>query len=657
MLRHILIEDAVKGCKQKINVTDFGADPSGQLDSTEAIWQAFESAKAMEGQVVIDFPYGTYQLQKGSSQVREYHTSNTDSMRFPHKPIALLLEDQQDVIINGNGSLFMINGDCMALAVVRSKNVTLNNFSWDYSVPTTIEMTVMATGEVNGEQFTDFSIPVCFSYSVDEDGRNVNWYSEIDPKSGKHYWTDRNHKDAWVIVVYHPDRNITRRYSPDAGPFSEARTKIIQLNESTIRIFYGKDRPILHQKDLVFTFCSTQRRDTAGAFIWESSDTVVEKVNVHYMHGFGWLTQLSHNVSFYNCSFKTREERGLFTSSFADSIHVSGASGHVHIEGCSFKLAHDDPINVHGTFTRVEERIDERTLKLRYIHRQQGGFPQYYRGNEVVFYRRDTLTPICREDQRYTVTAVKHPGEDDNDLQSMIVSFDQEIPNNIIEKEDGESLVVAENVTYTPTVHIKNNHFEAIPTRGILCTTSRKVLIEQNTFKHMTMDGIFISNDSQDWYESGPVRDVTIRSNTFYVAEVGHADWRNAAIRIFPVTKGNQIPPSEQAIHRNIRIEQNEFYMENESVLVVNSVKQLLFRNNTIHLYTPEIDTRFAKTEIGGENKGNADKHTFEFNGCQDVIIEVNKFDEHYKPTLSYTNMPAENMKVTDMLEKFLNEE
>ena len=44
------------------------------------------------------------------------------------------------------------------------------------------------------------------------------------------------------------------------------------------------------------------------------------------------------------------------------------------IENCVFGHAHDDPISLHGTFTRVE-RLDARTLTLRYIHKQQGEFP------------------------------------------------------------------------------------------------------------------------------------------------------------------------------------------------------------------------------------------------------------------------------------------
>ena len=75
------------------------------------------------------------------------------------------------------------------------------------------------------------------------------------------------------------------------------------------------------------------------------------------MHGFGWLTQMCENVSYINCSFTPKKGSDRYCTSFADLIHVSGAKGKIHIEGCSFSNAHDDPINIHGTYTQVTEKI------------------------------------------------------------------------------------------------------------------------------------------------------------------------------------------------------------------------------------------------------------------------------------------------------------
>lgn len=55
-----------------IDVTDFGADPTGKQDSTEAIWKAFEAAKKAsnngETRVTVNFPTGEYHIYKDTAQ-------------------------------------------------------------------------------------------------------------------------------------------------------------------------------------------------------------------------------------------------------------------------------------------------------------------------------------------------------------------------------------------------------------------------------------------------------------------------------------------------------------------------------------------------------------------------------------------------------------
>ena len=72
-----------------------------------------------------------------------------------------------------------------------------------------------------------------------------------------------------------------------------------------------------------------------------------------------------------------------------------------------------------------------------------------------------------------------------------------------------------ENMSWTPEVLIKSNRFTRTNTRGILLTTPRKAVIEDNVFFRTGMSAILIEADAEGWYESGPVRDVTIRSNAF----------------------------------------------------------------------------------------------------------------------------------------------
>lgn len=119
---------------------------------------------------------------------------------------------------------------------------------------------------------------------------------------------------------------------------------------------------------------SNGRRETTGALVWESENVTARGLTIHYMHGFGWLLQMSKDMYFYDCNMIPPEEGGHLTTGFADGIHASGHAGEVVIENCRFASLHDDPVNIHGTFVRVEQKQDAHTLVLKNIHTQQGGY-------------------------------------------------------------------------------------------------------------------------------------------------------------------------------------------------------------------------------------------------------------------------------------------
>lgn len=482
---------------------------------------------------------------------------------------------------------------------------------------------------------------------------------------GAPYWTEKNHHAGWSVVGYDPSAGVSRRYSLLQGPFSHV-WKLEQLAPNRVRVFYFGKRPGVQKLGMVYELCASKTRETAGAFHWESEDLLIEQVNVHYMHGFGWLTQMCRNVTYRDCRFMPRPGTGKFTTSFADLIHASGVGGRMTIENCVFGHAHDDPINFHGTFTRVERRLDARTLTLRYIHKQQGGFPQFHTGDEVIFYARDTLAPLCGKEERYRVVKSIDPGAGGNDLKTMTVTFDRDLPKEITAQIGPQPKYVAENVTYTAEVVIRNNFFTTIPTRGILCTQRRKVLIENNVFQNMAMASIFLSNDSNEWYESGPIRDLTIRGNTFYVRPAGQTEWKyKPAVYIHPEVKGGSSKLSaDTPVHRNITIEENTFYMGHDSVVRAEGVAGLIFRRNRvlrdapgIHLHiSPETCALKAgewvslQTQAEGRRNQAEEDLLFSFEACSQVTLADNTYDNGLKMGAALIRTRREAIECEDAL-------
>lgn len=557
-----------------INFSDYNMLFGKNGDCAKAVIKALSDIKESGEECSLVFEKGTYHIYKDFCEVREYHTSNTDSVVYPKKTIGFLIEDQKNLTIDGGGCEFLFHGDVMAFAVVRSQNIKLLNFSWDMAEPTVTQLTTVSS---NWNSIT-YAIPKTCPFKIN--GREIEWTCGTSPYTGKAYYTEKNCHDSWCSVGYNPENGIKLRYNFLNTPLSRIRS-IKQTGEREVTVKYLFKAPkAWRAKGMSCEMCASKHRPTAGAFIWESENVTSQNVTVHYLHGFGWLTQMSKNVSFLNCRFEPNK-KGNTCVSYADLIHVSGAGGKINIENCYFSHAHDDPINIHGTFTRAEKKLSKNSLQLKYVHPQQGGFPQFHEGDEVVFYSRDTLSPLCGEEKIYTVTKVGLPGGDGNDLKSMTVEFNEELPDEIMQKIGNEPKYVAENITYTPEVTIRNCVFDHIPTRGILCTTRKKVLIENNRFDHIAMACIFISNDSSDWYESGPVRDVTIRNNEFFIRESGQNEWKDApAVYVHPVTKGGKIP--QVPVHKNITIENNTVHLFHDKAFVIESVENLTLKNNNI---------------------------------------------------------------------------
>ena len=84
----------------------------------------------------------------------------------------------------------------------------------------------------------------------------------------------------------------------------------------------------------------------------------------------------------------------------------------------------------------------------------------------------------------------------------------------------------------------------------------------------MQMSGILIADDARSWFESGMVRDVTIRNNNFI--ECG-----DPVILIAPENDRN-----EGYVHRNITISNNRFQLTGADAISAKSVDGLKITDN-----------------------------------------------------------------------------
>ncbi|MFL8969605.1 Ig-like domain-containing protein [Helcococcus kunzii] len=175
---------------------------------------------------------------------------------------------------------------------------------------------------------------------------------------------------------------------------------------------------------------------------------------------------------------------------------------------------------------------------------------------------------------------------------------------------------------------------------------------------------------------------MTIRNNTFNVRTKGRTWWKYApAIYFYPVTKGANLPDTNNPVHKNILIENNTFFMDVDSVLRAESVDNLKFINNKIYRFNPNISLKanISETEMGvnqtlklnveksgdvikvleslpggpGNNEG-SQSNVLEFKKSNNVVIEGNQYDDGLKKNILIEGMTENNYSLKDDL-KVLN--
>ena len=540
--------------------------PAGKGDMTPTLQAAITQAGQQGGQpVIIRLQNADYHLYRKSATARLYHASNTTSEKEnpdPTKHIGLWLKGLENVTIDGQGARLITHGEITNFVIDSCRNVTLRDFTLLSADPTVPEMTVL---------------------SVDDQGMTtrINPSSDYRINDGKFSFVGESWTlSAGIAQIYDPVQDIVwRSWSPLAGI-----RRATELGKDTVRFDYGKRPDVLPGQ--IFQMRDGYRDEVCG-LIQYSRNVTLEDLHLTFLGNFGIVSQMSEDLTFRHLTLEPEEGSGRTCAGFADFLHISGCKGRVTMEYCRFSGSQDDPINVHGTHLAVTGFTGPEQLTVRYMHHQTYGFQSFFPGNEVELVDPHTLLPVASF--KVKEARMTSPRE-------IALTLDKPLPASLRVADKW----VVENVTYTPEVVIRHNYFTRVPSRGILMTTRRKVVIEDNTFHRMQMSGILIADDARSWYESGPVKDVTIRNNRFL-------ECATPVIFIWPENDKNQ-----GCVHRNIRIENNFFRLnKGTDAIVAKSVEGLTVTGNSFQGVDSLDLNRLVRTE-----------------GCQDVKLEGNWLEE-----------------------------
>lgn len=494
-----------------IDIARFGARPDSKTDSTPAFQQALREAAKYPNGAILRLAKGRYDFFPDKAARHEIFPANLMDSADP-RTIALDLQGLQNLTIDGQGALLVMRARMSILAAEKCTGLTLKNIAFDFARPTVSEIKVLETGD----NYWVGEIPPDETYVI-EDGKKL-------------VFTGENWRSAQGFCVRY-DAKTTRMQR--VGGNDDPRNGVESIKEIRPRVlrFEMSRNPQLTVGNS-YQYRDT-RRENVGLWFSLCRDVRLENIGIYANDGFAIHGQQTENFSASRVFVGPRPGSGRTAAAWADILHFTECKGRIDIRDSVLTQSHDDVLNVQGINFQITERIAPEKILVRFAHGQAWGFQAFFPGDEIEFIRAASLRSFGAA--RVKAAEMKSPKE-------MIVTLDKAAPEGI---ELGKDCV--ENITWTPSLHMSGCRAAGIATRGLLISTRQPVLVESNNLS-TTMEPILIADDANSWFESGPVRDVTIRKNDF-------AGLAHPAIRVHPEVRQGDGP-----VHRNIRIEGNTFH-------------------------------------------------------------------------------------------------
>ena len=542
-------------------VPNTGADVAGLVEQMLAQVKAEAAGKA----VTIRFVPGKYDFYPESAAHREYYISNHDQHK--DRAVGIAIEGFTGLTLDGCGADFIFHGRMLPLSVVGTEECTLRNFSIDFATPHIAQAEVVKN---DAEQGITFRVAPWVNARVTEHG------------AFEHYGEGWAMRPGWGIA-FDP---VTRRILYKTGDIGTPVHQVQQIDERTYLAPAWKDSRLP-----VGTIVAMRsyERPSPGVFVSHATDTRLENVKVHYAEGMGLLAQMSENITLDGfCVCLRGDDDPRYFTTQADATHFSGCKGKIRSVNGLYEAMMDDAINVHGTYLKVMELIDDYTVKGRYMHGQAWGFDWGYVGDEVQFVRSNTMELVGGSAKPFVTTIAEisvldaqgslHKGL--HGAKEFIIRFADALPAEISAAE-GYGI---ENLTWTPEVYFADNLIRNNRARGTLFSTPKRTVVEDNLFDHTSGTAILLCGDCNGWYETGACRDVLIRRNRFVNSLTCMFQFTNAVISIYP-----EIPnlnAQKEYFHGGkkhaIRIVNNEFETFDHPLLYAKSIDGLLWKGNTI---------------------------------------------------------------------------
>ena len=558
---------------------DYGIAPGKTFMAAdvERLLADVKASEALKKRIV--FQPGVYDIGAEQCQVRTWFISNHDQVN-PRK-VFLPLEDQVNVTVEGKGAFFNLRGRILPVGIWNSKGVRVKEVTVDYEVPMITQITFTA---VNPEAKTVTFKPI--------EG------TQAELQNGRLYFKGYDFRNSpGGGILFEADGRIAYRTS-DCGFHLGNVTANADGTYTAAHCAHGAFKVGQNMALRAWD------RPAPGFVVSDSSDVTLKEVTVHYADGMGLICQSTKDITLKEFKVIPNKAKGRVFSTQADATHFSGCWGKIESNDGLYQGMMDDAINVHGTYLRVQKRIDDKTLECAYMHPQAYGFSWGTPGEKVIFIQSSEMAMLNEtKNVLASITPIDQPSIEG--AKVFRLTFEQPLPAAV---DPTVTPIGIENLSRTPAVDFVGNIVKDNRARGALFSTPQKVVCTNNIFDHISGSGILLCGDCNGWYETGACTNVLIAENTFVNALTSPFQFTEAVISICPEIP--EIKETSPYLHRNITIKDNIFAAFDKPLVFAKSVDGLVIKDNA-----------FVKTDTYAPYHWN--KEWLTLRHCKNVDAEV----------------------------------
>ena len=571
--RIVLVFLVVFSCVNGFNATEIIQIKHSTKDITPIVREAISCAK--EKEIKIVFEKGIYTFLPEYAHTKFSFITNHGN---GYKSIAFRFEDFNAIEIQGNGSEFIFHGRMAPFQFENCKNIKVENITIDWDIPFIFEAEVLATNKKEG--FMDVK-PLTNGYSWKFDDDKIS-FPNIDGfkfhELGHTHCFDPKTKSTFY-------GSFGLHLNPE---------KVEKLGNGVYR-FHQKMKKFPPVTSIIATKGGKELNRYAPAFQTQNcKDVVYNKVIIHHALGMGFLFERTENIKITNSGVYTRDGSNRYISSTADATHFANCKGDVLVENCRIEGMLDDGTNVHGTYVKIDEILDEYKVRIALHHFEQMGFQFADKGDEVWFIQK----PSPKRGVVNEVVKAEFINEKYTEL-----TFKNKLPKSL-SKDD-----ILENKTWNPVFTMRGCSVTKHRARNAMIKTPLKIVIEDNYFSS-DMSSIGLRGETSKWYESGAVGEVVIRNNTF--VDCAHGGTDHAILWVSP--KLNKKFDQTEIYDSNIIFENNTIETFNNRLVWADRLDGLIFRNNTVK-FTKNSKNQYPKAPL------------FDFYNSKNIEITNNKVE------------------------------